>query len=274
MAAASLATVLALVCAYVQRAVVDSDQFANRATAALRDDSVRSLAAQKITDEVVLKKEADLIAARPLIESVASGIVGSSAFTGLFRSAVRDVHRSVFDRDRDTVTLTVADVGTLLAEGLRQVRPATADRVESAGRVTLLERDIGSAGGDLTRATDRIHVLGVLLLIAALALAAAALALSPRRRDTVVHLGVGVAIAAVLLIVAYGVTRSLALDRIDQPEERAAAGAVWDAFLGDLRTAAWILAGAGAVMAATAASMIRPVEIDEPLRRLGRLDRD
>ena len=73
-----------------------------------------------------------------------------------------------------------------------------------------------------------------------------------------------------LLIVAYGVTRSLALDRIDQPEERAAAGAVWDAFLGDLRTAAWILAGVGAVVAATAASVIRPVEIDEPLRRLGR----
>ena len=174
MAAASLATVLALVCAYVQRVVVDSDQFANRATAALRDDSVRSLAAEKITDEVVLKQEADLIAARPLIESVASGIVGSSAFTGLFRSAVRDVHRSVFDRDRDTVTLTVADVGTLLAEGLRKVRPATADRLESdrpgdaAGRATS-----GAPGGTSRERPTGSMSLGVLLLIAAL---------GPRRR--------------------------------------------------------------------------------------------
>ena len=49
---------------------------------------------------------------------------------------------------------------------------------------------------------------------------------------------------------------------------RAAAGAVWDAFLGDLRTAAWILAGSGAVVAAAAASLIKPVDIREPLRRV------
>ncbi len=88
-----------------------------------------------------------------------------------------------------------------------------------------------------------------------------------------VQLGSGVAMAAVLLIVAYGVTRSLALDR-SWAGGRAAAGAVWDAFLGDLRTAAWILAGAGAVVAATAASVIRPVAIDEPLREARPLDRD
>ena len=40
--AASLFLVLALVAGYVQRAAVDSDQFANRATEALRDDGVRT----------------------------------------------------------------------------------------------------------------------------------------------------------------------------------------------------------------------------------------
>ena len=112
MVLASIAIGLALVTAYARQAAVDSDQFANRATEALRDDSVRSLAAQKITDEVVLKNEEDLIAARPIIESVASEIVGGRAFTGLFRKAVRDVHRALFKRDRNTVTLTVTDVGT------------------------------------------------------------------------------------------------------------------------------------------------------------------
>jgi hypothetical protein len=64
------------------------------------------------------------------------------------------------------------------------------------------------------------------------------------------------------------VVRSLAIDGVEGPENRAAAGAVWDAFLGDLRTAAWILAGSGAVIAAAAASLIRPVDVREPLRRL------
>ena len=53
------------------------------------------------------------------------------------------------------------------------------------------------------------------------------------------------------------------------PTQRAAAGAVWDAFLADLRTAAWIMAGCGAVVAAAADSLLRPVDVRVPLRRAG-----
>jgi hypothetical protein len=265
--AASAAIALALVAGYARLAAVDSDQFANRATEALRDESVRTLVAERITDDVVLENAADLIAARPIIQSVASGVVGSRAFTGLFRSAVRDVHRALFDRDRDTVTLTMADVGTVLAAALRQLRPSLARKLESTERVELLKRDIGSVSADLARLAEKIRVLALVLLVLSLGLAAGALALSRDRRRTIVDLGVGVAAAGVLLVVAYGVLRSLAIDEVEGPEARAAAGAVWDAFLGDLRTAAWILAGSGAVVAAAAASLIRPVDFREPLRR-------
>jgi hypothetical protein len=268
--AASAVIVLALVAGYTRQAAVDSDQFANRATAALRDDSVRTLVAERITDDVVLRNAADLITARPIIQSVASGVVGSEAFTGLFRSAVRDVHRAVFDRDRDTVVLTVADVGTVLAAALEQARPSLARRLEATERVSLLERDLGSVSGDLGRLADKIRVLAPLLLGLALVLAAGALAVSPDRRRTVVELGICVAGGGVLLVVVYGVVRSLAIDQVEGPEARAAAGAVWDAFLGDLRTAAWILAGSGAVIAAAAASLIRPVDVREPLRGAAR----
>ena len=121
---AAVTLVLALVAGYVRRAAVNSDQFANRATAALRDDSVRSLIAERITDDVVLERERDLIAARPVIQSVASSIIASRAFTSLFRSAVRDVHSAVFHRNADSVTLTVADVGTVLAAALEVLRPS------------------------------------------------------------------------------------------------------------------------------------------------------
>ena len=89
---AAIFMVLALVAGYARRTIVDSDQFANRAAAALRDESVRTVIAERVTDEVVLKRQADLLAARPLIESAMSGIVGGGAFSGLFRTAVRDVH--------------------------------------------------------------------------------------------------------------------------------------------------------------------------------------
>jgi hypothetical protein len=268
--AASVSLVLALVVGYVQRAAIDSGQFANRAAAALRDDSVRAAIAERITDDVVLEGEANLVAARPLIQSVASGIVGSRAFTNLFRSAVRDVHRTVLDRDRDTVTLRVADVGTVLAAALEQVRPSLARKLESTERVELLRRDVGSMSGDLARLADKVRLLALVLTALSAALAAGAVALARDRRRAVVGLGAGVAGAGVVLVVAYGVARSLAIGQVEGPESQAAAGAVWDAFLGDLRTAAWILAGCGAVISAAAASLIRPVDLRDPLRETAR----
>jgi hypothetical protein len=265
--AASVLLVLALVAGYARRAAFDSEQFSNRATAALQDDSVRALVAERITDDVVLERQGDLLAARPIIESVASGVVGSSAFTGLFRAAVLDVHRSVFDRARDTVTLAVGDVGTLLETALQQLRPRLAAKVESTGRAEVLRRDIGAVTGDLARVADKVRLLSVILLVLSVLLAAGALVLAPDRRRTVVDLGVGIAAGGIVLVVAYVVARRLALDSLEQPQEREAAGAVWDAFLGDLRTASLILAGSGAVIAAAAASMLKPVDLGPPLRR-------
>jgi hypothetical protein len=264
---ASLGMALALVAGYAERAAIDSDQFANRATAALADESVRGLIATRITDEVVLERNENLLAVRPLIQSVTAELVGSSAFTGLFRSAVRDVHRTLFERDRDTFTLTVGDVGTVLAEALEQVRPGVAREVRATERVAVVRRDLGTIGSDLAALADRVRLLGVLLLVLSLAAAAGALALARDRRRTVVELGVGVAAAGVLLVVALGVLRSLALDSVDGPEARDAAGAVWDAFLEDLRTAAWIMAGCGAVVAAAGSSYLAPAGLGVPLRR-------
>src|SRR4051794_33603696 len=184
---ASLAAVLALVAGYARQAVVDSDQFANRATDALRDDSVKSLIGEKITDEVVLKNKADLVAARPIIESVASNIVGGRAFTELFRKAVRDVHRSLFEHDRDTVTLTIADVGTVLAAALQQVRPDLAEQVGSSERLEVLHDDIGSLSATLGDIAERIRLLAIFLVILALALVGGALWISPDRRTTVIE---------------------------------------------------------------------------------------
>ena len=263
---ASLAVVLALVAAYARQAVVDSDQFANRATAALRDDSVRSLIAQKITDEVVLRKQADLLAARPIIESVASDVVGGRAFTGLFHRAIEDLHRALFKRDRDTITLTIADVGTVLAAALERVDPSAARALGSTGRVEVVRQDIGSLSATLADVAERVRLLALLMAVPALALVAGALFVSRDRRRTVVELGIGVAVTGVALVAAYAIARSQVTGRLDGPEAQAAGRAVWDAFLGDLRTEAWILAGSGAVVAASASSLIEPLPFGEPIR--------
>ena len=49
---------------------------------------------ERVTDEIVLHNNADLIAARPLIASAVAGIVGGNAFRSLFRRGVLDAHRA------------------------------------------------------------------------------------------------------------------------------------------------------------------------------------
>ncbi len=265
---ASVCLLLALVAGYAERTVFDADQFANRATHALVDENVRSLIAERLTDDVVLRQQEDLLAARPLIESTASAVVGSRAFAGLFRSSVADVHRAVFQRDQDTVTLTVADIGSVIGGALQALQPKLAAQVRADKQGQLLRTKIGTVTGDAVRLADGIDVLFAIFLVLALVFMATAIALARDRRRAVWSLGVGVACAGVLLIVALAVARSYVTGSFDGPDERAAAGAVWDAFLTDLRTAAWIMAGSGAVVAAAAASLVRPVALEPRLRRL------
>jgi hypothetical protein len=56
--------------------LLDADRFADRATTTLRDPSVRALIGDRVTDELVLDRAPDLIAARPLISPTVSDLVG------------------------------------------------------------------------------------------------------------------------------------------------------------------------------------------------------
>src|SRR6188472_75749 len=91
----SLLLVAATVAGYARRAFVDSSQFADRATATLRDPSVRTLVGERVTDQVVLHNQADLLAARPVIASAIGSVIGGAAFRSLFRRAALDVHGAV-----------------------------------------------------------------------------------------------------------------------------------------------------------------------------------
>jgi hypothetical protein len=262
---AALAVGVAVLAAYAQHTFVDSNQFANRASAALQDERTRNVVARHVTDDLVLAQQGDLVAARPLIESAVSGVVGGGAFGGLFRSSVRDVHRALVQEDESTLTLTLADVGLVVAAALEQVRPDLARQVEDSGAVTLVTTNLGTAGERAVRVADEIRFIAIAALLVAIAAAAGAFALSRDRRGTVVRLGAGTTIAGVLIAAACAIAKAQVVGAVARPEDADAAAAVWDAFLGDLRTAGWVLAGCGAIVAAAAASLLRPVDLGRHL---------
>ena len=258
MVLAAVLLLLATLAGYAWRVLFDADQFAGRAAATLQDERVRTVLADRVTDELVLANEPDLIAARPLIASAVSGMVGSDAFASLFRRGVRDVHRAVFARDRDTVALTLVDVGTVVAEALERARPRIAAELERRARITVLERDVGAVTGDLARLAERLRVAAIVFGALTLAAAVAAVAVAPDRRRAAASLGLGAVAVGVLIVVATALARGIVLAQVGDADAQSAAAAVWDAFLGDLREVAWALAGAGAVVAAAAASLLRP----------------
>jgi hypothetical protein len=193
-ALAACAVTLGLVVGYVQVAAIDSDQFANRATEALRDENVQAVIAARITDQVVLRNDADLLAFRPIIESVTTSLVGGPAFTSLFRAGVNDVHRAVFEQDQNTVTLTINDIGSVLAGALQVLQPSLAEEFKGGEQLAVVTRDIGRLSAGAARLADAFSVVGSLLLLIAVVCGAAALAISPDRRRTTTEMGIGVAI--------------------------------------------------------------------------------
>ncbi|HET8754856.1 MAG TPA: hypothetical protein VFM58_02545 [Solirubrobacteraceae bacterium] len=268
---ASLLLFGAALAGYARRAVFDSERFANRATAALQDPAVRSVIGERVTDQLVLRNEADLLAARPIIASAVSGIVGSPAFRALFRRAVLDVHRAVFARDEDTVTLTLADIGTVAGAALEKLRPQLAAELERSGDIVVVKQQIGSATAEAARIADDVRVLAYVLIGLTVAAAIAALLITPDRRVTVAQLGIGAVVVGVVIVIALTSARAILLGSVDDPDTRDAVGAVWTEFLGDLRRFGWLLAGTGTVVAAAAASLLRPVDIEGPLRAAWRV---
>jgi hypothetical protein len=265
-AALGILGVVALLCAcvtgYAQRALFDSDQFGARAAATLENEAVQEQLAIAVTDDVVLRANRDLVAVRQLIQGAAQQAVGGSAFRGLFRAAVADVHRSVFDRDADTVTLTVANLGVVLQAALERLAPDAAPKVRP--NVEVLDVDPPDGLFATARATRDLKVLT--LVVALLALGGA-LALSRDRRESIRRGGIGVAVGALLLVVTYLVAHARLVGTVADPDLRAALDGVWDAYLLDLRNLLLVVAACGAVTAAAAASVLRPVGVDVPLRR-------
>ena len=239
------------VAVYARRALFDADAFADRATATLRDERVRTAVADDITDGLVLRRQPDLVAARPLIAAAVSGVVGGEAFTRLFRLGVRDAHRAVFAHDQGTVTLTLVDVGTVVATALRQLRPQVAAEIERTGHVRVLERDVGAVTADLARTGDHIRRLSLILAVLTLAATAGAVATSRDRRRTVAQLGAGAIVAGLAIVIAYLAGRELFAGE-------GASRAVWEALLGGLLDVGLLLAAIGAIVAAAAASVIGP----------------
>ncbi len=259
---------------YARQELFHPDSLAERARAALDDERTRLAIAQPIVDGIVDSGSGELVNARPFIESIVVSALGTPPVKAAFTEAVKAVDTKLADRTPNTLLLNLTDATVLAAKALDALAPQLAKGVVPKEitdvKAAILDSEITITPLRWVRAVD---VFGIVLPILAALLLAASVAVAPVRRTGVQRAAIAIAAAAVLGLIVILVGRSLALGQIDDPLFRDAAGAVWDAILGDLVT--WTLGIGLLALLLAAAARFGAGEIDPlaPITRAAALAR-
>ncbi len=188
---------------------------------------------------------------RPFVHDAVRSFTQTRAFRLAWDTGNRVTHDAVLRalREEDERTVTV-DLAPVTAQVKRQL---THDHVPLAARIPVEHTAVAVLpAGRLTTLRKGFHVLevaGFWLPVASVAFAVGGIALAVRRRRAVVATALGTALGGALLALALSVGRGLTLAGLPAGVSHPAAGAVYDALTGTLRTAAWLLLGLGVAVA-------------------------
>ena len=269
---AGILVLLGTMLLYTREEIIDQEAFADNAAEALQDDSVRQVVATELVVGLIEQGSPDLIAGRPLLESVVGTVLDTSPFRQVFREAARETNRLLFVRDRESVAFDLKDALEVIRFALQSSSPQLAEQLPRSLDATLLklqERDFARTTLDFA---DEIRTLGIVAPILALLALVLSVVVAVDRRAGVLRAALAVATAGTALAIAYLILRDRTLagvvgaDELTDEELRAAAGGLLDAFVGGLFTLALLLAFAGLVIAG-AAAVADPVKGD-PTERL------
>ena len=106
---AAVLLALGTVAFYARTQVIDQRAFADRAADALADDDVRELVSREIVTGLIDNGTPDLVAARPLLETIVAAALQTEPFERLFRSAAVEANKTFFERDHESVALNLSD---------------------------------------------------------------------------------------------------------------------------------------------------------------------
>jgi hypothetical protein len=270
---------LSLIAAYVRVTVLNSDRYVDTMAPIAASPPVQQAVADKLDTAITSRVDFDALVrealpprADPLAPVLATGLqqairsrldafVASDNFQTLWDEANRRVHERVVG------LLVTGESGRLRLEGntvyldlssaVDRVRSALQerglDRLAAAipptvdGRVTLLQ----SEGFVKARsAIELLKALSIVLPILALLCLAGHVWWSRPRRRGLLRVGLGLIVTALLLVALVGIARTAYLDAINQEVlPRDAAGAIFDALIGLLRTGIRVVAIVAVVVA-------------------------
>ncbi|CAL2055658.1 MULTISPECIES: hypothetical protein [Streptomyces] len=211
---------------------------------------------------------------RPFVHDAVRSFTQTQAFRLAWDAGNRVTHDAVLralrdDRDEAAAEPVTVDFAPVTAQVKQQLSD---EHIPLAARIPVQHTAVAVLPADeLTSLRKGFHVLevaGFWLPLAAVAFAAAGIALAVRRRRAIAATALGTALAGALLGLAVAVGRSLTLAGLPSDVPHPAAGAVYDALTGTLRTVSWLLLGLGLTVALTTwlTRNLRPARLVRRLR--------
>jgi uncharacterized membrane protein HdeD (DUF308 family) len=260
---------------YAREELIDQKAFANRAVDSLDDAGLRKVVSREIVVNLIDRGSTDLVAGRPLLESVVDAVIQTQAFKKVFRAAAVETNKVFFVRERKNVLFDLGDAAEVVRFALRSVSPKLAKEIPKDLTPHLLTLRRREFAGRTLAAADDIRVFGIVLPLLALVALVASVVVSPDRRLGVLRAGVAVGATGALLAIVLLVLRARILagvigeDELTDSEVRDAVAGLLDAYVGDLLSWALLLALLGLVVAGSAAAL-DPEDVEGPAWRLRR----
>ena len=269
-ALAVLAAILTLgstVLGYVNDRVFDADAFAGLVREALDEPEIRNYLADEISD-AILDAAPDAAAGGTAIRDLTATLLEADFAQGLVEASARDLHRTVFDDDADSMTLFVSDLAVTVRAQLELVDPDLAALIpEELDRLAV---DMGSGEQFMSLAQigdDIAWFASVTTIGAVLALVFTVLADVNRWRG-LGHAGLAIAMAGGLSLVVLTVGDSVLRSATENLAAADAIDAGWEIFVADLTPWAWTLIVFGGLVCAISWSLLRVGELVTPLERI------
>lgn len=259
---------LAIVALYINGNIFNSARFADHAQTVLEQPEIRDLIADDVTDLVVDEVSQDAVAVKPLINTISSSVIESTAFKRLFRSSILELHSAVVNGKADDAVLTVANVGILISGGLRELVPQVGRQIPSDFEDSLVKVANLRSTDTLSLVARAGHNLAVILSFLAALLVIAAFVVSRNRLRTIGRLGLALVMGGALIAAGWLIARYFTIKAVSGGVDRKTGEIIWDAFMGGLQGIAIVMIGLGLVVAVVADGVLSGVTVQDRARRM------
>jgi hypothetical protein len=197
----AIALVVASAGWWLERSLLDTDTFADRANAILDQPEVQAELTAVLVRQLSQRAGADLEIARPFLAGVVARVVDSSVFRTVFDRALTTAHGVLVDRDTGRIVLHLTDAYELVRGPLELVAPKLAAELPSKKRldILLLQRSQLTTVWDVI---DRVRRLVEVVTIGAVVFLIAGVALAYERWRALARAGFVVVGTVVVLLLA------------------------------------------------------------------------